>query len=157
MLQPKKPTTPEHFYRETKSSAQGRPRSFVTRPWYGRSWNMPVSSRTRYLTTTYRNWRWCSIEQLAWSSQIIDLPAASHLCCNSSSGPPCKSAEHRQRCTWCIELSAALWISHQATWHQHYQWEAITWSFWYHMPELWPTRGPSSQTPSKCGTALPRQ
>ena len=53
----------------------------------------------RSLTTTYGNWRWCSVEQLAWSSQIIDLPAASHLCRNSSSGPSFKSAEPRQRCT----------------------------------------------------------
>ena len=48
---------------------------------------------------TYGNWRWSSVEQLAWSSQIIDLPAASHLCCNSSSGPSFKSAEPWQRCT----------------------------------------------------------
>ena len=47
-----------------------------------------MSSGTRSLTTTYGNWRWCSVEQLPWSSKIIDLTAASHLCCNSSSGPP---------------------------------------------------------------------
>ena len=52
-----------------------------------------MSSLTHSLTTTYGNWRWCSVEQLAWSFKIIDLPAVSHLCCNSSSDPPFRSSE----------------------------------------------------------------
>ena len=55
-LQPKKPTTPEHSFRGTFfSSAQGGLRSFVTRPWHGRSRNMPVLSGTLSLKTTF--WR----------------------------------------------------------------------------------------------------
>ena len=116
----KKANNTRAFLQRNIKQCQGKTRGFVTRPWYGQSWNMPVSFGTCSLMTTYGNWRWCSVEQLAWSSQITDLPAASQLCCNNSSGPPSRSAEPRQRCTWCIELSTALWISNQATWHQHY-------------------------------------